>query len=526
MNVGRFVRTVARLKPEQVVFQVVNRFWRPKFRLLKASSDKTRGGVLPTLETVCGEGRRLAPWTEKPVSLTIGAGGAETLTFLNISDTFRGWNVTDHGMLWAYNLNYMDWLNQTGMTAAVGALWIDRFIADARANRVGFDPYPTALRVINWAKFFARFPAEATPDRLDWLWSQAIYLSRRLERHLLGNHLLEDYFALAIVGGYFGDKALSAKGLRGVKCQLREQLLADGGHYEQSPMYHAILTDRLLDCVNFDPTADAELRSRAAAMAGYLEAMVWPDGSLPSLNDTADGIAPAAMEIIAYAHRLAIEPLSAQLGASGYRRLRWRRLDAIVDVGEITATYQPGHSHADALSFELRVDGRPLIVDTGITTYDKNARRDFERSTAAHNTVTIEGRDSAETWGGFRVGRRYRSRLLEDSTTTVAARLSTGHERSFGLDADSLTIIDSTPQGKASQARLHFAPGITISEPRRVANCSFALDIEGFGRLTFDGAEHVTVEDCAVAREYNRPRASKVVVTRFSGSLTTHVTAR
>ena len=40
--------------------------------------------------------------------------------FLNIEDEFRGWNNTAHGMLWAYNQNYMDWLCQPGMTAADG----------------------------------------------------------------------------------------------------------------------------------------------------------------------------------------------------------------------------------------------------------------------------------------------------------------------------------------------------------------------------------------------------------------------
>ena len=32
--------------------------------------------------------------------------------------------------------------------------------------------------------------------------------------------------------------------------ELDEQILPDGSHYEQSPMYHCILLDRLLDCYN------------------------------------------------------------------------------------------------------------------------------------------------------------------------------------------------------------------------------------------------------------------------------------
>lgn len=33
--------------------------------------------------------------------------------------------------------------------------------------------------------------------------------------------------------------------------------------------------------------------------------------------------------------------------------------------------YIPGHAHADTFNYELRIDGVPFIVDTGISTYNK-----------------------------------------------------------------------------------------------------------------------------------------------------------
>ena len=77
----------------------------------------------------------------------------------------------------------------------------------------------------------------------------------------------------------------------------------------------------------------------------------------------------------------------------GYRKLCSTHLEAVVDVGNITATYQPGHSHADTFNYELRIDCRPFVVDTGISTYNKTARRQYERSTSAHNTVTVGNKD-------------------------------------------------------------------------------------------------------------------------------------
>lgn len=60
-------------------------------------------------------------------------------------------------------------------------------------------------------------------------------------------------------------------------------------------------------------------------------------------------------------------------------------------------------------------------MDTGISTYEKTARRQYERGTAAHNTVVLGDKNSSEVWGGFRVGRRARVTLLKDSPNEVEA---------------------------------------------------------------------------------------------------------
>ena len=63
----------------------------------------------------------------------------------------------------------------------------------------------------------------------------------------------------------------------------------------------------------------------------------------------------------------------------------------------------PAHAHADALSFQLWADGRPVVVDPGMPTYDAGAERDWFRGTRAHSTVAIDG-DQFEPWGAFRSG--------------------------------------------------------------------------------------------------------------------------
>ncbi|MCF7980241.1 MAG: heparinase II/III-family protein [Chromatiaceae bacterium] len=93
---------------------------------------------------------------------------------------------------------------------------------------------------------------------------------------------------------------------------------------------------------------------------------------------------------------------------SGYIRLQAGPALALLDVAPIGPDYLPGHAHADTLSFELSIFGQRLIVNGGTSRYGTGPERLAERGTAAHSTVQIDGADSSEVWGGFRVARRAR----------------------------------------------------------------------------------------------------------------------
>ena len=230
MKLKLLLETVVHLKPTQVYHQVKYRLKKPAYVAYDSSKFQVSGfktEPIPKYKSVEGN----------------------TFTFLNLEHEFAGWDFTENGMLWAYNQNYFDWLNQEGFTAEEGCKWIDKFIAEVKGG-FPMDPYPIALRSINWVKFFCRYPESATKSRLDSLYSQIKLLEKKLEYHLLGNHLLEDAYALYICACYFGDKKLLKKASKLLKGQLEEQILPDGAHYEQSPMYHCILLDRLLDCIN------------------------------------------------------------------------------------------------------------------------------------------------------------------------------------------------------------------------------------------------------------------------------------
>lgn len=483
MNYRLLWNTVKHLKPTQVFYQVKYRLKKPSYVQLEASLDgskiqDSRFKTEPIPKYKCLDG--------------------DKFTFLNLEHQFSGWNFTDNGMLWAYNQNYFDWINQEECSKEEGYKWIDKFIDDLPSNRIGLDPYPIALRNINWIKFFCRYPESATKARLDSLYSQLRLLEKKLEYHLLGNHLLEDAYALYICGAFFQDENILKKAEKLLLGQLKEQVLPDGAHYEQSPMYHCILLDRLLDSINVRRT-DA-LVGYAQRMLGHLESIIWADGSIPMLNDSAKGIAPSPNQIFDYARRLGIVWSAVTMKESGYWKFQNEHLEAIVDVGNITATYQPGHTHADTFSYVLRIDGKPFIVDTGVSTYNKTERRQYERSTEAHNTVSVDGRNSSEVWGGFRVGKRASVTLMNNESSVIEASHN-GFEkdcrRRFEI-IDGAFIVEDWYDGDAV-SYIHLAEEADEKH------------------IKIEGAESVEIKLCKYSIEYNRFIESKVIEIRFKG---------
>jgi uncharacterized heparinase superfamily protein len=72
----------------------------------------------------------------------------------------------------------------------------------------------------------------------------------------------------------------------------------------------------------------------------------------------------------------------------------------VIDAGEIGTRGIGGHGHNDVLSFDLWADGAGVLVDSGTYTYtaDPQARQAL-RSTAAHNTLRVDGEETSRLGG-------------------------------------------------------------------------------------------------------------------------------
>jgi uncharacterized heparinase superfamily protein len=426
--------------------------------------------------------------------------GPTQFRFLNQTHTLPvkdGWNDGAIEKLWLYNLHYFDDLNASLSEERIE--WhrdlIGRWLLENPPSLGnGWEPYPTSLRIVNWVKWLAMGNA-AVPGMLESLALQTGWLAKRLEWHLLGNHLFANAKALVFAGLFFeGPQAATwlTKGVQIITLELPEQVLADGGNFERSPMYHAIFLEDVLDLVNVavhwrGVVPDDQVstwRETAVKMVDWMVGMAHPDGAIALFNDAAFGIAPEVVELQSYAQRLGIK-LGTKLtdgGAkllhysdSGYVRLQTPAAVALLDVAPIGPDYLPGHAHADTLTFELSVYGQRVVVNGGTSCYGLGLERLRERGTAAHSTVEVAGRDSSEVWGGFRVARRaypFDLQLQDEAGVLKVACSHDGytrlpgapvHRREWVIGASSLQVSDTVRGGThTALARYILHPAVTI----------------------------------------------------------------
>ncbi|MEZ4408232.1 MAG: alginate lyase family protein [Polyangiales bacterium] len=289
----------------------------------------------------------------------------------------------------------------------------------------------------------------------------------RPELHLLGNHLLDNGIGLLAAAAVTRGPESSLWRRLGAAItdwQLPRQFLPDGGHAEGSATYHLSLTANLLELIELShaagiatPTSYVTAARRALAWVAAVRA---PDGTVPMFNDAALDAAPAADAVLALGRALGLydpatpPPRVTRLHDTGWVIARVGRACLALKAGPDGDPEQPGHVHADALSFELWVDGARAVVDPGVASYVDDADRRWCRGTAAHNTVQVDGEDTSEVWGAFRVGRRCAARVLslrDDGDTVTVTATHDGydhlpgrprHTRALTLRDGSLTVTD------------------------------------------------------------------------------------
>jgi hypothetical protein len=266
----------------------------------------------------------------------------------------------------------------------------------------------------------------------------------------LGNHTIAECTGLFVAALLFPEATAAAKwearAWKILKQAARRVVMADGGSAEQALHYHAQVLDHLEIAVRVGEHFGRDMASLDAlrhAGGRFLAQFRCDRVHLPCIGDDDEGQALSRHFASSWAQ--ATEPRAATNAAiaactgGGYSIVRSAGdcAEIVFDHGPLGMAPNFGHGHADALSLQLRIRGAPVLIDPGTFCYGGEARwRSHFRSTAAHNTVTVDGRSQAKEAGPFLWATSYSCELLymaiEPERTAILVARHDGYAQ-FGV---------------------------------------------------------------------------------------------
>ena len=351
-----------------------------------------------------------------------------------------------------------------------------------------------AFRSISWLwtlQFFKESPllTDAIVARmLKFLYLNALHLETFLSTYFSPNtHLTGEALGLFYIGlllPEFRDaERWRTLGFEILLAQLPRHVQADGVYFEQSSYYHRYTTDFYIHLAVLlqanGATPPRELKPKLELLLDHLMYITRPDGTTPLFGDddggrlvmldsrpandfrsllstgaalfnrgdykfVSGGAAEETLWLLGVEGLRTFDQIEAQqpqqesveFPAGGYYVMRdgWSRTSnyLLFDCGP-HGMANCGHAHADALAIDLAAHGRTLLVDPGTFTYTgAKEARDWFRSSAAHNTLTVDRQSSsipADTFSWKTITSCERTAWIEHPRFTFVAGRHRGYEQ-------------------------------------------------------------------------------------------------
>jgi uncharacterized heparinase superfamily protein len=546
-------RTVVHLRPAQIAHRARLRAQQAAVRRFPEAGRRVLVGPDPAVAVGWPDAARpldsLTPgrWPGLPGLQT---GKIRLLGLVRELGNGPGWVHAEAPRLWRFHLHYWDWAwglavdpDRLAARALFARLWRSWQASAEFGRGDAWHPYPTALRAWSWCGQHRDLVAgsDIEPDFTAVLAAHAGFLRRHLEYDVGGNHLIKELKALAGLAVFFADERSLRLALRRLTRQLALQILPDGGHYERSPAYHCQVLGDLIDVADLMAAAGqapvGELTEAIDRMRCWLGAVLTPDDLLPPLNDGY----PVDRELL-IALLPGPDPLTQAnpllvLPSTGLVRGAIGGWHLLADVGPPCPQSLPAHAHADTFGCLVHVDQIPLLIDTGTSTYEPGSARRYERSTAAHSTLEVDGTDSTEVWSVFRAGRRARVTGLTavaDASGVACEAAHDGfrrlrgrpiHRRRWSLTGDGLRV-DDLVAGRGRHEiviRWLLVPGSAVRVWGDTASVSGPAGAFGV-TVAASGAVELSVETRPVAVAFGSTADAQVLTCRMRAVLPVHFT--
>jgi len=403
------------------------------------------------------------------------------------------------------------------------------------------------------------------------------------------NHLVAESAALFVLGSIApqipdaGD--WKKTGWARLVKESHRQILEDGVGAEQSPTYLSYTMEWLLLAravfASTNNTTESELDDALRRGATFISSIADAEGNVPFIGDCDEGVvlrprlkdknysesvvaaiagcldcgdilhpafrADGRLHLLT-SNRLPdskLTPGSLVFPNGGYSVIRSaghrKEICLLLDHGPLGFAETAAHGHADALSVWLHIDGQPILADFGTYRYSVDyGWRKWARSTAAHNTVEIDGRSQSRMTAHFSWGQRAEARLLDhdlggDKQYCIASHdgYSTSaevqHQRKVEVVGDSVVTIDDKLIGQGTHSiklSYHFSAQVRIQSTQGdqfavytgdelIATISFSCPGLAVAIVTQEG--EMKPGPGAMSPDYNRLQPSSSII--VSGSV-------
>lgn len=208
-----------------------------------------------------------------------------------------------------------------------------------------------------------------------------------------------------------------------------------------------------------------------------------------------------------------------EIGGNTFLRDKQNRILIGIDHAELGFGTIAAHGHADALSFQMLIDGKVVFADPGTYIYhcDIEHRNSF-RKTINHNTLCVEGKDQSKMLGAFMWGDRANCKLeewhsAEDKDILVASHDGYRpiiHRRKFEFDKNNnkLNITDFVSH-KANYV-VTYMLGATV--PVELHDSVISLNSDSARiEMQFVGSNKIQIEETELSPEYGMKIPTKAI---------------
>lgn len=443
------------------------------------------------------------------------------------------WNIADYGKLWNYQLQYLDFLIDPGLNVKIKTKLLRNISSKILDKSLGLESYPVSMRMMYSLELLKSIDLSDETTICDAYKVQLAYLENHLENHLRANHLLQNYIGLCFGFATLGCEDKTQQYLDALNTELKEQVFQDGAHYERSLSYHcSILSNLLCLYVYLSPKELAkssinQLYGYCNLMLSWLNQMTDGNSCFPLFNDCIHWKYQEVKRLFEYAKNAKINGLELELKESGFRKFKQDDVCLFINVGNVSPVYQPGHAHADLLSFVFYWKGNEIMVDPGISTYELSADRKLQKSTGYHNTVSLEKQNQSELWASFRMGRAANLVIREELSAYLDAEVKWFqghiHRRLFKIQDNELWILDQFETRKESKglpsAKFHLDHSIKPVLKEK----EFKVELGAGVEMEFYRAESMECNLYKQSYNFNESKDAHCIVVYFCNTLETKI---